>query len=283
MGRLVYAPFVRPLTVPKMDYDALCSWAYRSDLMDMAEDDRTPLGKLDLTVFGSEDTPEHLIEFAGRHCYRSWEKGRDHEEYVENILKEAHGSVLEHVAIPFVVTGISRSLSLELIRHRAGTAVSQESQRYVDAKDVRFVIPPLLLDLFSDDDEAFNAYKAEKEEVVKRYTDLQHKLEDYAQRYGWSKRELRKRVNEAARCVLPNDTETRMVWTMNARAMRHILELRGSEHADMEIRRLAVAFYYAAKRVMPVLLRDFNEVAFTCPSGIHSDLPGKLTCLYHKV
>src|SRR5215470_14565974 len=87
---------------------------------------------------------EVLNEVAGRTCYMSFGKGRkSNQEYLENILSSKHGSVLEHAVWNFLITGVSRALTHELVRHRAGFAYSQLSQRYVDESEARYVIPPL--------------------------------------------------------------------------------------------------------------------------------------------
>jgi thymidylate synthase (FAD) len=190
------------------------------------------------------DQSEQIAEFAGRFCYRSFLKGRPTAEYLANVIEMRHGSVLEHVNYTFAIQGVSRSLTHELLRHRAGFAISQESQRYVDAKDIKFVIPPLLLfqcggdmnhpriQLFAERCErSLGDYKAEQAAYV-------GELEDETNLKA--KTVIKKRANEAARSVLPNAAETRLTWTGNLRSLRHVIELRGDEHADLEIRRLAV-------------------------------------------
>lgn len=83
-----------------------------------------------------------LIEVGARTCYQSWRKGRPHKEHIEHIKEVGHGSVLEHAVFSLLVTGVSRSLTHELVRHRAGVSPSQLSQRYVDESDAEYVVPP---------------------------------------------------------------------------------------------------------------------------------------------
>src|SRR6266571_1592908 len=86
---------------------------------------------------------EVLNEIAGRTCYMSFGKGRkSNQEYLENILSSKHGSVLEHAVWNLLITGVSRALTHELVRHRAGFGYSQLSQRYVDESEARYVVPP---------------------------------------------------------------------------------------------------------------------------------------------
>ena len=88
---------------------------------------------------------ELVVETAGRLCYISFGTGRsDRATYIANILASRHGSVLEHAVWGFILTGISRSLSHELVRHRAGMAYSQLSQRYVNESRAKFVMPPAI-------------------------------------------------------------------------------------------------------------------------------------------
>src|ERR1700674_2777309 len=91
----------------------------------------------------TEVAGEHLTEVAGRLCYMSFAKPRPggNQAYLEHILEVGHGSVLEHAVYNFIVTGVSRSFTHELVRHRAGFGYSQLSQRFVDESDCQFVEP----------------------------------------------------------------------------------------------------------------------------------------------
>src|SRR2546426_1037964 len=96
---------------------------------------------------GSASAGERLAEFAGRICYMSQHNpaNRSTADYLENIKKQGHGSVLEHAVYVLLIEGISRSCSHELVRHRAGFGYSQLSQRYVDESHAAFVVPPAML------------------------------------------------------------------------------------------------------------------------------------------
>src|SRR5256886_5221628 len=96
---------------------------------------------------GGASAGERLAEFAGRVCYMSQHNpaNRSTAEYLENIKKQGHGSVLEHAVYVLLIEGISRSCSHELVRHRAGFGYSQLSQRYVDESHAAFVMPPAIL------------------------------------------------------------------------------------------------------------------------------------------
>lgn len=179
-----------------------------------------------------------LVEFAGRACYQSWHRPNPRtataEGYADHILAVGHGSVLEHASVTFYITGISRSLTHELIRHRH-LSFSELSQRFVNVARQPIVVPPALEGdgpgeelLHEAWDEALDDYTVLAEELE---LSLDPDLDGTARR---------KAAREAARAVLPSMCETRIVVSGNLRAWRDFILTRGSEHADAEIRRLAV-------------------------------------------
>ena len=210
---------------------------------------------LPVTWNGESTDGERLAEFAGRLCYMSQHNpaGRTTREYLENIKKQGHGSVLEHANYSLLLEGISRSLTHELVRHRAGFAYSQLSQRYVDESEANFVIPPALM----GDEKLMEEWKAQVESAQKTYREL---VESLMARYEWVENRVhrRKMAREAARGVLPNSTETKIIVTGNARAWRTMLELRSSEAAELEIRRLAVTVIRTLQREAPSFFSDFE-------------------------
>lgn len=198
---------------------------------------------------------ERLAEFAGRLCYMSQGNpaSRNTRDYLENIKKQGHGSVLEHANYTLLIEGISRSLTHELVRHRAGFAYSQLSQRYVDESQAAFVVPPAV----AGDEALETAWRTQIESAQQTYVSLVDELMD---RYKWvdDKVHRRKMAREAARGVLPNSTETKIVVTGNARAWRTMLELRSSEAAELEIRRCAVACLRLLAAEAPAFFSDFE-------------------------
>ena len=224
----------------------------------------------------STDTPEAaevLAEIAGRTCYMSFGKGRkSNQEYIENILSSKHGSVLEHAVWNLLFTGVSRALTHELVRHRAGFGYSQLSQRYVDESDARYVVPPLY-----QQDEALRAKWQETIEIVRRaYEDLAEATGAYVQQQHpeMAPRDRRKWARQAARSILPNACETKIFVTGNSRAWRHFLELRGSPHADTEIRLLAVEVARVLTKESPNIFPDIKIVDE--PDGLPS------VCVQHS-
>jgi thymidylate synthase (FAD) len=202
------------------------------------------------------DGGQALAEFAGRACYQSWSKPNPstatNAGYLRHILDVGHLSVLEHGSVSFYLTGISRSLTHELIRHRH-FSYSQLSQRYVPERDAAMVEPEVI----AEDPELHALFLEAGEQALASYTKLLEGLEKkFADVDNVTSR--RKQARQAARAVLPNATETRIVVTGNYRAMRHFVAMRASEHADVEIRELAIAMLRELKRVAPNAFADFE-------------------------
>jgi thymidylate synthase (FAD) len=210
---------------------------------------------LEVNWLGPSTDGERLAEFAGRLCYMSQSNpaGRSTRDYLENIKRQGHGSVLEHANYTVLLEGVSRSLTHELVRHRAGFAYSQLSQRYVDESDAAFVVPPAIL----GDEALEKTWKEEIDRALAAYVKLVGEL---MEQYAWIPERVhrRKMAREAARGVLPNSTETKIVVTANARAWRTMLELRAGEGADLEIRRMAVAVLKLLREEAPGFFSDFE-------------------------
>ena len=217
----------------------------------------------------SESDASKLVEFAGRSCYQSWRKPNPatatNEGYLSHILEMKHYSVIEHAGFSVMLTGVSRSFTHEMVRHRH-FSFSQLSQRFVSEDDAPFVIPPL----FRDDPAAGAVFEDLYLKIQEAYQQLTEigagKLK------GMEDRTLRrKRAREAARCVLPNMTETHVVITGNHRAWREFFEKRGELHVDAEMREVAVTiFTQVAQPLAPALYRDFQvkTVAFSTGEGV---------------
>lgn len=201
-----------------------------------------------LTGFMSEgETGADLAEAAGRLCYLSWNRPNPETAtlwgYIRNILRQRHFSVLEHGTATFLFQGVSRSLTHELIRHRH-FSYSEVSQRFVNVEDTDFVVPPA----GRGDDVGIFAYARDHAREV--YAALVERFTDDGKG--------RKQAREAARSVLPNMWETKIVVTGNYRAWRHFLNVRGSIHADAEIRELAVKVATVLISHVPAVFQDVN-------------------------
>jgi len=195
-----------------------------------------------------------LAEFAGRACYASWSRPNKDtdtpESYVRtNLLGKGHLSVLEHGSVGFYLSGVSRSLTHELVRHRH-FSYSQLSQRYVSMIDAERTTPPSL--------EGCPEQQRQLDQVWEHSQAVYISLAEYLHvECGTS----RKEAFEAARAVLPNMTPTSIVVTGNLRSWLEFLLKRGSKYADKEIYALAVEVWQQLHRVCPEVFKNvvFDE------------------------
>jgi thymidylate synthase (FAD) len=199
---------------------------------------------------------EQLAEAGGRLCYLSFGKGRKtNAEYIGNIIGQKHGSVLEHAVWNFIIAGVSRSFTHELVRHRAGWGYSQLSQRYVDESTASYIEPEII----AEDERLHAIWLRAIESSHQAYLDLvaglMEKLADMQDRT-----QRRKLARQAARSVLPNATETMIFVTANARALRHFIEMRASEWAETEIRGVALEMLRIMQREAPSMFSDYEIV-----------------------
>ena len=242
----IVKPRIYLVSRPSVDWEQIAAF--------LADENPPPMEK---SIRAGEDQANAIIETSARLCYMSFGRGRRHiADFTENLLRSKDGSVLEHVNYGFVATGISRSLSHELVRHRAGFAYSQRSQRYVDESEMTVVLPPALER--PEAAEAVRNFNAACRHIEYAYAEMAESLghmhdgDDFG-----TATDRRKATRQAARSVLPNATETKMFITANARAWRHFIEMRGSAAADPEIRRLALMVLDVLSAEAPLLFGDF--------------------------
>lgn len=203
------------------------------------------------------DDASALVEFAGRACYGSWSRPnpatRSNPAYIGHILNQEHYSVLEHAGFTVMLTGVSRSLTHELTRHRH-LSYSQRSQRFVNEDNTPVIVPPL----FRDDPEA----QAVLAEIYDRTQEAYRKLAEIGARNLKAlpdKTLRRKRAREAARCVLTNMTESHIMVSGNHRAWREFFAKRGGLHVDAEMREVAITiFREVAQPLAPAIYQDFR-------------------------
>jgi thymidylate synthase (FAD) len=202
------------------------------------------------------DGGQALAEFAGRACYESWDKPNPatatNAGYLRHILEVGHYAVLEHATVTMYLTGVSRSVVHELVRHRH-FSFSQLNPRHVPAADVAFVEPAGI----AQDADLHARFEAATDAALTAYTEL---LDGLEQRIADVPNALlrRRQALQAARSVLPNALETRVVVSGNYRTWRHFVAMRASEHADVEIRDLAVACLHELRQVAPHVFDDFR-------------------------
>lgn len=202
---------------------------------------------------------ELLAEAAGRVCYMSFGKRqfrRSADEYFRNIIESGHESVLEHANWSFLIEGVSRAFTHQLVRHRVGFSYSQLSQQYCDSEDALFVAPievqrdPALLEEWAEAMyEIRDKYRVLKERLTKAKS---------PQKKNLNKRENLRALRSASRSVLPNCTETKIVVSANARAIRHFLRFRGNIPGDLEMAAVSVALLELMKSEAPKLFYDFD-------------------------
>ena len=204
-----------------------------------------------------------VCKTAGQLCYASFGPRRTTNDnaaaYFERLTSAGHGSVLEHANFSFLLYGISRSVTHELVRHRAGVGISQISQRYVSGRVLRFVERPE----YQDDPELHAFFEERADRAAAEYEAMADRLLE-RQKSGAAlldaehKTDARKKVQQTARSVLPNETEAPMVFTGNVRALRHIIEMRADGHAESEIRNLATRLFLCLATADPILFGDYE-------------------------
>ncbi len=207
--------------------------------------------------------PDLLCEASGRVCYDSYENPRPggNEAYLARIRDQHHGEVIEHAVFTFLVRGMSRIMSQQFTRYRAGWSFCQRSSRFCDeAKVPSVVLPPAMLQV-DENSVAYHSWYSSICTSYEAYMSLQQRL----QSMSFTKKE----VNEASRSLLPQCMATEIVFTANARAYRHFLEQRCSAHADAEHRRFANGVYKELKAEAPQLFADY-QVDFVFPDGSFS-------------
>jgi thymidylate synthase (FAD) len=246
-------PEVFLVTRPALDYEAVA--AYLREVGGGSWLERLDRGDLD----GASNDPQNLAEFAGKLCYRSWEPGlnpnvrkvrNDQRTYLENILSMAHGSVLEHVSFGFVLHNVSRIFTHELVRHRPGTAISQESLRFVRLADIPFWFPD---------------WARQDAELMKRATAVLEQLEEFqrwlAEHFGLDepgvKFHEKKHKTSFMRRFAPEGVGTGLLWTANIRTLRHTIEARTDPGAEEEIRLVFGKIAELMRAEAPALFGDY--------------------------
>lgn len=202
---------------------------------------------------------EAVMEVMGRLCYQAF--GIDlnpnltrvregNAEYLKNIIKVRHGSVLEHCSVSFIFRNVSRVFTAELCRHRVGVAISEQSLRFVRLEDLGLWLPsaieedPNLVALF---EKTFKDLGELQIELAKVFN-----LDNVKVPFS-----TKKELTSAMRRVAPLGLATSIGWTVNHRTLRHVLELRTSKHAEEEIRLVFSKVGHICKEKWPAIYADF--------------------------
>ncbi|AEF98502.1 FAD-dependent thymidylate synthase [Methylomonas methanica] len=236
---------------PSVDFDAIAEFITDEGVIWM----RSP----------GASVAEEIVEVAGRVCYMSFKETgvRNNTAYIANLIAQGHESVLEHVSWTFLISGVSRAFSHQLVRHRVGFAFSQLSQQYHEESDAEFVMPSII----GDDPELSEKWRTTMEANRSLYRHMVHELTPTKlhQLGNVGAREALRALRSAARSVLPNATATKIVITANARALRHFLKVRGSIPGDEEMRIVAASLLTILQKDAPEIFRDFFTE--TLPDG----------------
>jgi thymidylate synthase (FAD) len=202
---------------------------------------------------------ERLCEVMGRLCYRSFEPGLNpnvtrvregNDLYLGNIVKVGHGSVLEHASLNFIFADVSRVVTHELVRHRAGTAVSQESLRFVRLDELSAYVPTHI----KEDERGMEVF-------VKTFEQLEQLQRQLAEIYAIDdekKFDIKKKLTSAFRRVAPIGLATTIGWSCNMRSLRHVIEHRTDPHAEEEIRVLFGKVFELVSKRYPNLFADYT-------------------------
>ncbi len=204
----------------------------------------------------SKSEAELLTEVAGRACYKSFGLGlnpnltkirQSSEEYLQNTLAKGDGSIFEHATCTFAFLNVSRVFTHELVRHRTGVAVSQESLRYVRPSEVAFWLPHEL-----------EGKRAKIQAVVENIEKDYDELEGL---YDWKAMDfsVKKRVTSALRRILPQGMANAIIWTANHRTIRHVITMRTDESAEIEIRLVFDKVAQLMKKKYPLIYQDFER------------------------
>lgn len=244
-------PQVFLISRPELDYDAIAGY-----LKEVGGE--SWLEKLDRDQLDND--AQNLAEFAGRLCYRSWEPGlnpnvtrvrEDQTQYLQNILASLHGSVLEHVSFSFALHDVSRVLTHELIRHRPGVAISQESLRFVRLDEIPFWFPE---------------WAQQDAELMERATGLLEQMEAFqlwmAEHFKLDEEGVpfheKKHKTSFMRRLAPDGVATGLVWSANVRTLRHTIESRTAPGAEEEIRLLFQRIGELMREECPALFGDYT-------------------------
>jgi len=213
--------------------------------------------------------PEQVVAAAIRQCYsavgpKELKKKIDkttRERLIKQVLASGHTSTLEHASFTFGIEGISRISEIQLVRHRVGCSYSIQSGRYVKRGEAKFVIPEAI----KNNKEIYIKYKKILRDVQSLYNEMTEK-------------EIKA---EDARYLQPQSLQTKIVVTMNARALLHFLELRCCRRAQWEIQQLANLMLSEVRKVAPII---FEKAGASCmTTGICWE-GEKMSCgLYKKI
>lgn len=216
--------------------------------------------------------PAFLVALAAKQCYMAFQPSlnpnltrvrKDMVEYLDNVLKQAHGSVLEHAVFTYAINGCSRVFTGEMNRHRAGVGISERSMRYVRYDKISFWMPECFRDAENDTVEVAVKKMRSRDNLQMQFKlqeDMMREFEDiWKDELAGGNFHMKKVLTSAFRRGIGMGIATGGVWTLNARALRHILALRTAEGAEEEIVHVCMKIGRHMIETVPELFGDFNE------------------------
>lgn len=258
MPKIINRPEVYFISKPILDWAEIRR--YLTKVSDRTE--TNAIEWFDRVVTENVDMPdgEALVEFGGRLCYRSWVPGananvvkvrEDSKDYLGNVLGSGHGSVLEHANYSFIFDNVSRVFTHEMVRHRSGVAVSQESMRFVRLTDIPFWFPE---------------WARDDKELMDRSIELLEQMEDHqewmTEHFGLNDKGVpfseKKHKTSFMRRFAPDGVATGMLCTINIRALRHVVYMRTALGAEEEIRIVMDQVAKYALEETPNLMQDYS-------------------------
>lgn len=225
----------------------------------------TPLGRNLTAGFDGTDI-ERLIEFGARTCTQSFGNGKPSADLHAHLVASGHGSAWRPGVFGLRVSGVTRWLTHELMRHHTGSDYLQMSTRYVDARELRFVVPARLVTPAQHGEawavgmvaSMFDVFLGQMDSYVACLDELK-------------KNDIPKvRRQEIARAYLPAQAETVFEWTINLQEALHVLAVRGSTAAADEIRVLMLAFWRSIRDLAPMILQSDDMLWTISPAGVPS-------------
>lgn len=199
---------------------------------------------------------EALIEFSGRVCYMSFSPNPHTEvstsEYIRKLIHNGHESVLEHAQWTFLLDGVTRGFSHQLVRHRVGFAFSQLSQQYHDEAKADILLPEGL----ELNEELARNWRSVEDGIHKFYEKAVELAKPQSQMSG---RERVRYIRSLARSLLPNATRTILSVSANARSLRHFMDVRGGLDGDIEMRRVSALIYDMLMVEAPAIVSEFKK------------------------
>lgn len=214
--------------------------------------------------------PELLIGYAAKRCYMSFEPGlnpnvtrvrENWNDYFNNLLASGHGSVFEHATYSFAIEGCTRVFTAEMNRHRAGCAISEGSLRYIRFDEIPYWLPESIR-INEADPVSFAEKKLATQDVMhevfefceKKYKELCKLWDIDDGNFG-----RKKALTSMFRRIIPMGVSTGGIWTLNVRALRHVIAMRSSQHAEEEIAHIITRIATMIMRSLPLALGDFKE------------------------